>query len=62
MKELSWNYVNYVVKPYLDNPEMKVVNVNISEDENGITTLVVHIAPVIEKKPEQTVPYAEGKL
>lgn len=62
MKNLNWEYVNYLVKPYLEDPSMKVVNINVAEDENGIITVVAHIAPVVEVEPQQRTVYAEGRL
>lgn len=57
---MDWNYVNYLVKPHIENPSNKVVNVNLTEDEEGIITVVVRIAPKVENIPPQRTPYAEG--
>ena len=59
---MDWNYVTYLARPYIENPSMKVVNANISQDENGIVTIVVHIAPVVEQEPQPKEVYAEGRL
>lgn len=62
MLRLNWEYVNYLVKPHIENPSKRIANVSLTEDEDGIITLVVHFAPVAENIPPQKTPYAEGSI
>ena len=59
---MNWDYVNYLAKPYVENPSKKIVNVNLTEDEDGIITLVIQFAPKIQSAPLQTTTYAEGRI
>lgn len=58
---MTWETVEHVTRPYIENPAMRIVNVSMSEDESGIVTFVIHFAPVNEDAQKEG-QYAEGSI
>lgn len=58
---MTWNEVEHIVKPHIENPGERIANVSISEDDMGIITLVVHFAPVTEGVQKEF-EYSEGRI